>query len=122
MKRFVWFLLVAFCSAVAQVQPVAPIGTKHVACDCCEKDAKACAMPDCALPPASAPSAAVVAAPVTVQRDDEADSVLPNSRALRNHFYAQFYPRQAVPAEIAPRVVAPTASVPAFQAHCSFLI
>src|SRR6478736_5638571 len=118
MKRFVWLLLVAFCTALAQVQPVAAPETKRAVCGCCEGEAGACGMPDCALPPASAPTAFVVAAPVTVQNDEEADSVLPNSRSLRNHFYAQFAPRQAVPAEIAPRVVAPVASVPAFQAHC----
>jgi hypothetical protein len=122
MKRFVWFLLAAFCTALAQVQPVAAPMTKHAVCDCCENDANACGMPDCALPPASAPAAFVVAAPVTVQRDDEAKDLLPNSRSLRNHFYAQFSPRQAVPVEIAPQVAAPVASVPVFQAHCSFLI
>ncbi|MEJ1974069.1 MAG: hypothetical protein WDM96_16920 [Lacunisphaera sp.] len=120
MKRFVWFLLAAFCTALAQVQPVAAPVTKQAVCGCCDKEAGACGMPDCALPPASAPAAAVVASPVILQR--ESDSVLPKSRSRRDHFYARFAPRPAVPAEIAPRVVAPAASVPAFQAHCSFLI
>jgi hypothetical protein len=79
-------------------------------------------MPNCALPPAAAPTVAVVAAPVTVQQAEEADDVLPNSRSLRNHFYVQFFPRPAAPVEIAPQVAAPVASVPVFQAHCSFLI
>ncbi|MES1168125.1 MAG: hypothetical protein ABUL61_03035, partial [Oleiharenicola lentus] len=82
MKRFVWFLLAAFCTALAQVQPVAAPVTKHAVCDCCENGTNPCGMPDCALPPASAPTVSVVVSPVTVQRDDEADKMLPKSRSL----------------------------------------
>lgn len=122
MKRFVWLLLAAFCTAIAQVQPVEPLQTKQASCGCCE-EAGSCGMRDCAPPP-SCPStgAGLVLASASATLRSEAESVMPKSRSFRDHFYAQFSPRQAVPAEIAPQVVAPTASVPAFQAHCSFLI
>jgi len=121
MKRFVWLLVLAFCTAVVQVQPVQPLQAKQAGCDCCDKDANACGMPDCAPPPATAPAPAVLANEISTLRA-EAESVLPKSRSFRDHFYAGFSPRPAVPAEIAPQVAAPPASVPAFQVHCSFLI
>ena len=121
MKRFVWLLLAAFCTAIAQVQPVEPLQAKQASCDCCEGEPGACGMPDCALPPASPSPVLVLASEATALRA-EAESVMPKSRSFRDHFYAQFSPRPARPAAIAPQVVAPTASVPAFKAHCSFLI
>ena len=121
MKRFVWLLIIAFCTAIAQVQPVAPLQVEQEACDCCE-GAGGCGMPDCPPPAAPSPAAGLVLANEAAALRAAAESVLPKSRSFRNHFYAQFSPRLAVPAEIAPRVVAPTASVPAFQVHCSFLI
>jgi len=121
MKRFVWLVLLAFCSALAQVQPVQPVTQVQNGCDCCADGMNACGMPDCASVP-SAPASAPVTASPTVALRAEADSVLPKSRSLRDHFYVQFVPRPAVPAELAPRVLAPVASVPVFKAHCSFLI
>ena len=121
MKRFVWFFLAAFCAALAQVQPVEPLQAKHASCGCCDGETRACGMPDCALPPACPSTGLVLASAVSALRA-ESENVMPKSRGLGARFYAQFSPRPAVPAEIAPQVVAPTASVPAFKAHCSFLI
>jgi hypothetical protein len=123
MKRFVWLILAAFCTAIAQVQPVEPLQMKQASCDCCEEGAGACGMRDCAPAP-SCPStgASLVLASGAATLRAEAESVMPKSRSFRDRFYAQFSPRQAVPAEIAPQVVAPAASVPVFKAHCSFLI
>jgi hypothetical protein len=123
MKRFVWILLAAFCTAIAQVQPVEPLPLKQASCGCCEDGAGACGMRDC-VPPPACPSACagLVLASARATLRAEVESVMPKSRSFRDRFYAQFSPRQAVPAEIAPRVVAPTASVPVFKAHCSFLI
>lgn len=121
MKRLVWLVLLAFCTALAQVQPVQPVTKAQEACDCCEDGANACGMPDCASIP-SAPGAATTAATPTIALRAEADSVLPKSRSFRDHFYARFVPRPAVPAELAPLTVASAASVPVFKAHCSFLI
>ena len=122
MKRFVWLILAAFCTAIAQVQPVEPLQTKQASCGCCD-EAGACGMRDCAPAPANPSTGAgvVLAAGASTLRA-KAESVMPKSRSFHDRFYAQFSPRQAVPAEIAPQVVAPTASVPALKAHCSFLI
>jgi hypothetical protein len=121
MKRFVWLLVIAFCTAIAQVQPVEPLQATQPACGCCE-EAGGCGMPDCPPPAIPGATAGLVLARGASALRATADSVMPKSRSFRNHFYVQFSPRQAVPAEIAPRVAAPTASVPAFQVHCSFLI
>ena len=121
MKRFVWLLILALGTAFAQVRPVEPLVAKQGACDCCEPEAGACGMSDCA-PVAACPSAAPLLAGEVSTLRSQAENVMPKSRSFRDHFYAQFSPRSAVPAEIAPQVVAPTASVPVFKAHCSFLI
>jgi len=121
MKRFVWLLALAFCAAVVQVQPVQPLQAKDAGCDCCEGGANACGMPDCAPAPACPPASALLASEISTLRA-EAGSVMPKSRSFRDHFYAPFSPRPAQPAKIAPRIAAPTASVPVFQVHCSFLI
>lgn len=122
MKRLVWLLVLAVCTALAQVQPVEPlVQPKQESCGCCEDGMNHCGMPDCAPAPASVPSSALLAGEISTLRA-EAQSLLPKSRSFRDHFHAQFALRPAVPAELAPRVAAPTASVPVFQAHCSFLI
>ena len=123
MKRFVWLLLVAFCTAIAQVQPVAPLQAKQASCDCCDGEASACGMRDCApAPSAPATGSSLVLASGTSTLRAQADSVMPKSRSFRDHYYAQFAPRPALPAKLAPQAAAPTASVPVFKAHCSFLI
>lgn len=120
MKRFVWLLIIALGTAFAQVRPVESLVAKQEVCDCCDPVAGSCGMPDCAPVPACPSTGLLLVSEVSPLR--AAESVMPKSRSFRDHFYAQFLPRPAVPAEIAPHVVAPTASVPAFKAHCSFLI
>jgi hypothetical protein len=117
MKRLVWLLLAAFCTAIAQVQPVQLPVAQAETCPCC--DSKACDMPDCNMPPAPAQPARTQSSPVLMAVREVA--VAPCE--AREKFYVQFLPRPARPsAERASQVVAPAASVPLFKAHCSFLI
>jgi hypothetical protein len=120
MKRFVWLVLFAFCTALAQVQPVDLLVKKHEVCGCCEKPG-ACGMPDCApLPVASQP--AFVAETPAGQRA-EARRLTPATRAKRANFYAQYESRPTIaPASHAPRVAVAAASEPLFRVHCSYLI
>ena len=121
MKRLVWLLLLAFGTALAQVQPVDLPVTKHEVCGCCEKPGS-CGMPDCAPPPVSARPAYQLQSPaqvvrVAVRRAAAAPAV------VREKFYVQFLPSvSAVPASPTILAVAPIASVPLFQEHCSWLI
>ena len=117
MKRFVWLLLFAFCTALAQVQPVDVPGAKVAKCDCCEDQAGACGMPDCVAQPAAGQP---VASPAAAGQQSEVPRL---TRAKREHFYVQFLPRPALkPAALMSVATASAASVPLFKAHCSFLI
>ena len=120
MKRFVWLALFAFCTALAQVQPVDMPAKKHEACNCCEKPG-ACGMPDCApLPVASQP---VVALQSPAGQRAEARRLTPAPSAKRGNFHAMFESRPAVaPACRAPRVAAVSVGEPLFRVHCSYLI
>ena len=121
MKRLVWLLLLAFGTALAQVQPVDLPVTKHEICGCCEKPGS-CGMPDCAPPPVSAQPVAQLQSPalvtrVAVKRAASAPVV------AREKFYVQFLPRvSSVPALPVRLAAAPTASVPRFREHCSLLL
>lgn len=121
MKRLVWLLLAAFCTAIAQVQPADLPPTKAAHCDCCPDDADACGMPDCGLPPVAPTSGLVLQTPA------------PSSRAVAKQenraprFALDFLRVAAVTRATAFRpmrapTAPPPASVPRFQAHCSFLI
>jgi hypothetical protein len=121
MKRFAWLLVAVFALAMVQARPVDTGVVQQETCGCCEPGASACGMPDCGPAPASPASCLAVAPGVAVART-EAESVLPKSRCLRDRFVAEYSPRQAAPAALVPRSVAPPASVPAFKAHCSYLI
>jgi hypothetical protein len=117
MKRFVWLLLIAFCSALAQEQPVAASMANQAKCDCCEDQAGACEMPDCLPQPAASPAVALEA---TATQQAEAGKL---TRAKRERFYVQFLPRPALtPAATMSASAASPASVPLFRAHCSYLI
>lgn len=117
MKRFVWLLLIAFCTALAQVQPVDAPVKQQEDCGCCEKEANACGMPDCVAQPAATQTVAVSA---TSSQQAEAPRL---TRAKREHFYVQFLPRPALqPAAKVSVPTTPPASAPLFKAHCSFLI
>ncbi len=117
MKRFVWLLLLAFGTALAQVQPVDVPEKPQEDCGCCEKDAKACGMPDCVAQP-------VAGQPAAVQVSSGQQAGAPRlTRARREHFYVQFQPRPALtPAAWVSVATTPIASAPRFKAHCSFLI
>ena len=117
MKRFVWLLLIAFCTALAQVQPADVPATKQAKCGCCEDQPGACGMPDCIVQPAASQ-------PVAVQtpagQQAEAGKL---TRAKREKFYVQFLPRPASqPAAWVSVVTEPVARAPLFKVHCSFLI
>lgn len=121
MKRLVWLFLAAFCLAVAQVQPVDVPGKQPARCGCCEEGDDACGMKDCAPPPATAQVRLVLETPaLTVRAESRKRSVAP--RARYENFYVQSVPRSNRPADLAPRMVALAASVPVYQAYCSFLI
>jgi hypothetical protein len=121
MKRLVWILLAAFCTALAQVRPVdVPLKVQET-CGCCEEPG-ACGMSDCApLPVASQPSF-VVQAPASQRA--EARRLTPAPRIKHGNFHATFAPRPALkPALPAPRVAAmAAASEPLFRVHCSYLL
>jgi hypothetical protein len=118
MKRFVWLLLIAFCSALAQVQPVdAPVANPQEDCGCCENQANACGMPDCVAQPVAGQPAV---GPVAAGQQAEAPRL---ARAKRDHFFVQFLPRPALtPAAKMSVPTTPPARAPLFKAHCSFLI
>lgn len=121
MKRLVWLLLLAFGTALAQVSPVDVRLNPGETCSCCDRPG-ACDMPDCVPAPASTQLVLQTASPVQTVRA-AAKRALPAPRQAREAFYVQLLPRvspaPAVPARLA---VAPSASVPLFQEHCSWLI
>jgi hypothetical protein len=120
-KRLVWLLLFAFGTALAQVSPVDVRLHPGEACSCCDRPG-ACDMPDCLPTPVSTQPVCQVANPsiaarVAVRR------AAPAPRVVREVFYVQFLPSVSVaPAVPARLAVAPPASVPLFQEHCSWLI
>jgi hypothetical protein len=120
MKRFVWLTLFAFCTALAQVQPVDLAAKKSDVCGCCEKPG-ACGMPDCVPLPVASHSALVAETP-NGQRA-EARRVTPASRIKRENFHAKFASRPAkAPVLHAPPGAVAAVSGPLFQVHCSYLI
>lgn len=117
MKRFVWLVLFAFCTALAQVQPVDLSVKKHEVCGCCEKPG-ACGLPDCAPLPVAGQPAFVAETPAGQQA--EGRRLTP---AKRENFQVEFESRLAMaPADHAPRVTVAAASEPLFRVHCSYLI
>jgi len=118
MKRFVWLVLFAFCTALAQVQPVDLPLKKHDVCGCCEKPG-ACGMPDCAPLPVASQPVFDVQNP-TGQRT-EARRLTPSPK--RGNFHAKYDSQPAMaPARPAPQVAAAAAAEPLFRVHCSYLI
>jgi hypothetical protein len=120
MKRFVWLVLIAFCTALAQVRPADVSVKSQEVCGCCEEPG-ACGMPDCApLPVASQPSF-VVQAPAGQRA--EARRLTPAPRLRHGSFHAKYDSRPALlPALHAPRVAVAPAGEPLFRVHCSYLI
>jgi hypothetical protein len=121
MKRLVWLLLIAFGTALAQVQPVDVPVTKHEACCCCDQPG-ACGMPDCLPPPVPARPVCQLQSPAPVIRV-AVKRAAPAPVVVREKFYVQFLPCvSAVPARPVTLAAAPAASVPLFREHCSLLI
>lgn len=120
-KRLVWLLLFAFGTALAQVSPVDVRVNPGETCSCCDRPG-ACDMPDCVPAPVSTQLVLQTAGATQTIRI-AAKRAVPAPRQAREVFYVQFLPRvspaPAVPARLA---VAPPASVPLFQEHCSWLI
>jgi len=120
MKRFVWLVLFAFCTALAQVQPVDMLVKKSDVCGCCEEPG-ACGMPDCAPPPVANQPVFVVQSPAGQRA--EARRMTPVPSPKRENFHAKFASQPArAPARHAPRVAVASVSEPLFRVHCSYLI
>lgn len=120
MKRLVWLVLLAFGTALAQVQPVDLSVTQDKGCCCCEDQAGACGMPDCLPQPVT--SQTVVLPAVAGQRS-ETRRLSPAPRQKRECFYIQFVPRTSLASAWSTPVWAESAAVvPLFKAHCSYLI
>jgi len=119
-KRLVWLLLFAFSTVLAQVQPVDLPVTKTSAC-CCGADC-GCGMPECGLPPSPAPVAFTAERPTCELRKPARRVTARLPHAVPNYYLSLVESAAFSPARRAPLRVAPAASVPLFQAHCSFLI
>lgn len=119
MKRLVWLFLAAFCFAVAQVQAVEPVA-KAKAKGCCEQSCK-CSMPACPVVSAAPQSPFDAARPLTVARPQVSRDAVATRRDHRK-FFLSLLPPVVHPASVPAPVAAPPASVPLFEAHCSFLI
>ncbi|HVU25746.1 MAG TPA: hypothetical protein VHE13_16565 [Opitutus sp.] len=119
MKRLAWLLLAAFSLALAQVPPVAPVAHAPPK-PCCGCEGK-CGMPACPAPVTAPSSVFDTARPLTVARPQAArDAAV--VRRVRTKFFVSFLPPAVPPAGLSVPVAAPPASVPLFEAHCSFLI
>jgi hypothetical protein len=120
MKRLVWLLIAVFVTAYAQVQPVVSPLTKSETCCCCEDQAGSCGMPDCA-PAAATPCGLTLQTPAAQRA--EARKLAPAPRVKPGCYFVKFGSRPALtPAWRASLAGAPTAPVPLFKAHCSWLI
>lgn len=121
MKRLVWLLIAVFGTAFAQVSPVVSPLVQDEACCCCEGPAGTCGMPDCAPAPTTCSSALTLQAPAAQRA--EARRLTPASLPKRESYFVKFESRPALTSAWGASLTdAPTASVPLFKAHCSFLI
>jgi hypothetical protein len=120
MKRLAYLLVAVFCAAMVQVQPADGLATKAKMCSCCHPGA--CGMPGCCPSAAPAPAALGSAQSARVVSASAIRRALPG-RPTVEKFYAPFVePGAPSPALVASAEAAPTANVPFFKAHCSFLI
>jgi hypothetical protein len=117
MKRLVWLLLAAFCTALAQVPPVV-VAENQSACDCCVDQPGACGMPDCAPLPGPLPARSLLPA-LEVRRTPAAARV---ERVRPAYSFLLVRPAARERAPIAAEKTARAAQTPLFKAHCSFLI
>jgi hypothetical protein len=121
MKRLVWLFLAVFCTALAQVQPVDLSATKPEAC-CCGDASCGCGMPDCGLPPAQSSVTFTAERPTSEFRQQARRVTARLPHAALRFYLSLVEPAVVTTALRAPVKAAPAASVPLFQAHCSFLI
>jgi len=121
MKRLVWLLLAVFCTALAQVQPVAIPVAQAVSCPCCDVPGE-CGMPDCGLPPTSATTGIVIGQPAQIVQI-AARRIAARPRQVAFDVSTTGASAQATSAEMgASARAASVLPVPLFKAHCSFLI
>jgi hypothetical protein len=120
MPRFVWIIVLLWCAALAQVQPVEPLATKAEK-ECCGCDG-ACGMPACAMLPAPAQPAADLEPALTVARPLTKATALRAPADLAKFFSLALPAVRETADPPAPPVAAPPASGPLFQRHCSLLI
>lgn len=121
MKRLVWLLLIVFSTALAQVRPVELAVTKADAC-CGSEDNCGCGMSECGLPPAQSPVTFTATRPSGELRQQARRVTARLPHAAPNFYLSLVEPAVVTTALRAPGQVAPAASVPLYQAHCSFLI
>jgi hypothetical protein len=119
MKRMVLALLAVFCAAVVQVQPVEPL--KTCPCDCCHcKHPGECGMPACRSSSTASPT---VATAQSVPNGRSAPRLLAQPGPFLASFVFAPGIGSAPSSALTPSALAvPTAHVPLFKAHCSFLI
>ena len=121
MPRFVWILLVLWCTALAQVSPVEPL-LPQAEKECCGCHGQ-CGLPDCVLAPAPGLPPAETSGALTVSRPATPVTFL-RLTLVTEKFFALFVP--AVDVAVRPHAPPPAvpwpASAPLFQQHCSFLI
>ncbi|HWA28681.1 MAG TPA: hypothetical protein VG734_23730 [Lacunisphaera sp.] len=120
MKRLTWLLILAVCTALAQVQPVNVAMAPAEPC-CCGDQGGACGMPDCGPVP-TAPQCGATLPVATVQRA-EAKRLRPAPRSGIVYFVVRSDSRLAMlPVRCVSRAGTPVVRVPLFAVHCSFLI
>jgi len=117
-KRFVWLILAAFCTALAQVPAVESPVAEDVSCPCCDVPG-ACGMPDCSLPPAPASSGFLAEQPVSLAQPAASRSVARSCRLAFNFASSRHVDRSTWQLPIHASAVT---ELPLFKAHCSFLI
>src|SRR5580658_7344016 len=121
MKRLSWLLLTLFCTFAVQVQAVDGLNAKAKSCCCCCHPG-ACGMPGC-CPPASSGPTALNSQQATKLASSQTERKRQAVRGLVEKFYVRFVEVADLnSAQGASAEAAPSAIVPLYKAHCSFLI
>jgi hypothetical protein len=121
MKYHGWLFLVVICTSLAQVprgESLPPMASHG----CCQECTRPCCTPDCATLPVTVGQPTVLE-PDRVEAGRRASGSVDGLRANKSAFYQSFLePVVATTTLRAPARLAPAASPPLFQVHCSFLI
>jgi hypothetical protein len=122
MKRLVWLLLAAWCTALAQVQPVEPLVPAEPSGCCCDCDGT-CGMPECVALPAAPSSTAITERPASVARPETRRDARAKAEQLLK-FFAIFSAPVEEPVALltTPDRESRPAGVRLFQEHCALLI